>query len=480
MRSNEPVSAAARSDAKKRIMVVDDELSMREYLSILLRKQGYQVDAATGGEEALEKIERELYDLVITDLSMPRVDGMAVLQRVKEVSPTTEVILITAFATTESAVEAMKRGAYDYIIKPFKNDELKIIIEKALEQRRLLAENQLLRQEVESRYGFGNLVGSSPAMLEVYDLIRKVKDTRTNVLISGESGTGKEVVAKALHYNGNRKDFPFVTINCGAIPESLIESELFGHKRGAFTGAITNKPGLFQTAHGGTLLLDEIGEMPLGTQVKLLRAIQERSFKNLGGVEEIKVDVRVIAATNRNLAQEIKAGRFREDLYYRLNVIQIKLPPVRERMEDLPHLIDHFLVKFSQEYDKPIRGIHEDALRALLSYTYPGNIRELANIIERAVALESTDRIHRPSLPPHLLSQVGEISERVALELPPEGLDLDAVVGELEKHLLLQALERSQGVKKRAAKLLRISFRSLRYRLAKYGMEAGDAEEEDE
>ncbi len=469
-----------REGIRKRIMVVDDELSMREFLSIMLRKHGYQVDVAGSGEEALDKIERELYDLVITDLSMPRIDGMTVLQRVKDVSPTTAVILVTAYATTESAIEAMKRGAYDYIIKPFKVDELKIIIENALEQRRLVTENQLLRQELESRYGFGNLIGGSPSMLEVYDLIRKVKDTRTNVLVYGESGTGKEMVARAIHYNGGRKEFPFVAINCGAIPENLIESELFGHKKGAFTGAITNKPGLFQTADGGTIFLDEIGEMPLNTQVKLLRVIQERSFKSLGGIEEIKVNVRVVAATNRDLAQEVKAGRFREDLYYRLNVIQIRLPPLRERMEDLPHLVDHFMVKFTQEYDKPIRGVHEETLRALMSYHFPGNIRELANIIERAIALESADRIQRSSLPPHLLSQVGELSEWAAMGLPPEGIDLEATITALERHLINQALERSQGVKKRAARLLKISFRSFRYRLAKFGIEAGEGDEEEE
>lgn len=469
---------AQSTPRSRRILVVDDEPSMREFLSIMLRKQGYQIDVAGGGAEALERLEKVLYDLVITDLSMPKVDGMAVLQRCKEVSPTTAVILITAYATTEGAVEAMKRGAFDYIIKPFKVDELKLLIEKALETRRLETENRLLRQQLESRSAFESLVGGSRPMLEVYDLIRKVKDTRINVLLMGESGTGKEMVARAIHYNGVRKDSPFVAVNCGAIPESLIESELFGHKKGAFTGAVTNKPGLFQAADGGTIFLDEIGDMPLGTQVKVLRAIQERQFKSLGSVEEVKVDVRVLAATNRDLEAEVKGGRFREDLFYRLNVIQIKLPPLRDRMEDLPMLAEHFLQRFASEYEKPIRGFREDALRSMLAYSYPGNIRELSNIIERAVALESTERIQRSSLPPQLNGESAQASERFTWELPAEGMDLESTLAELEKHLLLQALERSGGVKKHAARLLRITFRSLRYRLAKHGLDVPEGDEE--
>ncbi len=455
-------------------MVVDDERSMREFLAIMLGKNGYRVETVARGEEALERIGRSLFDLVITDLSMPGMDGLEVLKRVKDVSPTTAVVLITAYATTESAVEAMKLGAFDYVIKPFKVDELNIIIRNALEKRRLLDENRLLRRELVSRFGFSNLVGHSPAMLAVYDMIRKVQDTHTNVLITGESGTGKELVARAIHYNGTRKDFPFVAVNCGAIPENLIESELFGHKRGAFTGAVTSKPGLFQTAEGGTVLLDEIAEMPINTQVKLLRALQERTFKNLGGVEDIHVNVRVIAATNRDLAEEVRCGRFREDLYYRLNVIQIHLPPLRERMEDLPLLADHFLSKFIAEYQKPLTGIHADAMRVLMSHDYPGNVRELANILERAVALEPGDEIRLSSLPPNLVSSGDTASSRMTFEFPEEGIDLDAALAALERQFLLQALERSGGVKKRAAELLRISFRSMRYRLDKHGIEAGD------
>ncbi len=462
------------ANSRARILVVDDERSMREFLAIMLGKAGYRVESVARGEEAVKRVESELFDLVITDLAMPGMDGLEVLKRVKDISPATAVILITAYATTASAVEAMKLGAFDYVIKPFKVDELRIIIENALEKRRLMDENRLLRRELVSRYGFANLVGRSRAMLDVYDIIRKVQDTHTNVLITGESGTGKELVARAIHYNGSRKDYPFVAVNCGAIPENLIESELFGHKRGAFTGAVTNKPGLFQTAEGGTILLDEIAEMPLNTQVKLLRALQERTFKNLGGVEDIKVNVRVLAATNRDLAQEVKEGRFRQDLYYRLNVIQIHLPPLRERMEDLPLLVEHFLTRLSKEYGKPIRGIHPDAMAALMAYDYPGNIRELANILERAVALETGDEIRLPSLPPSLTEHLHPRSSRKGFVLPEEGIDLDAALADFEREMLLQALERAKGVKKRAAKLLNISFRSMRYRLQKHGMLAED------
>ncbi len=474
MKAAEERTSHAASNERPRILIVDDERSMREFLAIMLGKSGYRVEAVARGEEAVKRVGHTLFDLVITDLSMPGMDGLEVLKRVKDISPATAVILITAYATTASAVEAMKLGAFDYVIKPFKVDELNIIIKNALEKRRLLDENRLLRRELVSRYGFANLVGRSRAMLDVYDIIRKVQDTHTNVLITGESGTGKELVARAIHYNGNRRDYPFVAVNCGAIPENLIESELFGHKRGAFTGAVTNKPGLFQTAEGGTILLDEIAEMPLNTQVKLLRALQERTFKNLGGVEDIKVNVRVLAATNRDLAEEVREGRFRQDLYYRLNVIQIHLPPLRERMEDLPLLVEHFLTRLSKEYGKPITGIHPDAMSALMAYDFPGNIRELANILERAVALEPGDEIRLPSLPPTLTERVTTSSSGQAFVLPERGIDLDAALADFERQMLLQALERAKGVKKRAAEMLNISFRSMRYRLEKHGMLSDD------
>ncbi len=456
---------------KPKILVVDDEKSMREFLEIMLRKEGYEVACARDGKEALNRLESRPYDLVLSDIRMPGVDGMGVLNRAKELNPGTIVIMITAYGSTESAVEAMKRGAYDYITKPFQVDEIKLIIRKALEKKTLEEENIQLRKELESKYQFGNLVGSSPGMLKVYDLIQRVKDTRTNILISGESGTGKELVAKAVHYNSPRKDKPFVTINCSAIPETLLESELFGHMKGAFTGAVSNKQGLFEAADGGAVFLDEIGELSPSLQVKLLRVIQDRTFRRVGGTEDIEVDVRIISASNKNLEEEIKRGAFREDLFYRLNVIKIQIPPLRERGEDIPVLARHFLDRYSRELGKEIKKISEEAMEKLVNYSYPGNVRELENIIERAVALESSSIILPESLSPVVFEQPTDIALQGEIELPPAGLDLEDVVGGIEKGLLLKALKNARGVKKEAAKLLKISFRSLRYRLKKYGLE---------
>jgi two-component system response regulator PilR (NtrC family) len=457
---------------KPKILVVDDEKSMREFLEIMLRKEGYEVACARDGKEALNSLKARPYDLVLSDIRMPGVDGMEVLNRAKENSPGTIVIMITAYGSTESAVEAMKRGAYDYITKPFQVDEIKLIIRKALEKKTLEEENIQLRKELESKYQFGNLVGNSPGMLKVYDLIQRVKDTRANILISGESGTGKELVAKAVHYNSPRKDKSFVTINCSAIPETLMESELFGHMKGAFTGAFSNKQGLFEAAEGGAVFLDEIGELSPSLQVKLLRVIQDRIFRRVGGTEDIEVDVRIITATNKNLEEEVRQGGFREDLFYRLNVIQIKIPPLRERREDIPVLARHFLDRYSRELGKGIKKISEEAMGRLVNYSYPGNVRELENIIERAVALESSSAILPESLPPVVFEKPSEIALREEIELPPAGLDLEEVVGGIEKGLLLKALQNARGVKKEAAKLLKISFRSLRYRLKKYGLES--------
>ncbi len=456
---------------KPKILVVDDEQSMREFLEIMLRKEGYGVACARDGKEAINKLEARAYDLVLSDIRMPGADGMEVLNRAKELNPGTIVIMITAYGSTESAVEAMKRGAYDYITKPFQVDEIKLIIRKALERKALEEENILLRRELKSKYQFGNLVGSSPEILKVYDLIQRVKDTRANILISGESGTGKELAAKAIHYNSPRKDKPFVTINCSAIPETLMESELFGHTKGAFTGAVSNKMGLFEAANGGAVFLDEIGELSPSLQVKLLRVIQDRTFRRVGGTEEIEVDIRIICATNRNLEEEVRQGGFREDLFYRLNVIQIQLPPLRERREDIPVLARHFLDKYSRELGREIKKISEEAMEFLLKYSYPGNVRELENIVERAVALESSNIILPESLPPVVFEHPSEFAFQGELELPPSGLDLEEVVGGIEKGLLLKALKNARGVKKEAARLLKISFRSLRYRLQKYGLE---------
>ena len=458
------------------ILVVDDELSMREFLQIMLQKQGYQVATASQGEEALALLDRKNFDLVICDIMMPRVDGMQVLRQVKEADPQAQVVMITAFASTESAVEAMKLGAYDYITKPFKVDEIKLVIANALERSRLVRENVRLRQELKVRYSFENLIGASPPMLEVYELIRQVAPTRSNILISGESGTGKELVAKAIHFLSPRKEKPFITVNCGAIPGELMESELFGHKKGAFTGAYQHKKGLFEIADQGTVFLDEIGEIPPPIQVKLLRAIQDKTFKAVGGLEDVSVDVRVIAATNRNLEAAVAQGQFREDLYYRLNVISLRVPPLRERKEDIPLLAQHFLDQYSKELGKSVKKISREAEALLQAYDYPGNVRELENIIERAVALEKSDAILPETLPEFLRHPPESPAALAEVGFPEQGLSLDATMEEIERRLLTEALRRTGGVKKDAAELLGISFRSFRYRLAKLGLAEADEE----
>ncbi|MBM4307965.1 MAG: sigma-54-dependent Fis family transcriptional regulator, partial [Deltaproteobacteria bacterium] len=359
---------------KDKILVADDEKSMRELLDIMLKKEGYKITLASNGEEVMKLIEKDIFDLALVDIRMPRQDGISVLKRIKTVSPETIVIMMTAYASADTAIKAMKEGAYDYITKPFKIDEIKIIIQNALEKKHLENENLLLKKVVRDRYHFENIIGQGSKMLELYDLMEKVAPTKTNILITGESGTGKELVAKAIHYNSPRKDKPFVTLNCGAIPESLIESELFGHMKGAFTDAITTKKGLFEVADEGTLFLDEISELPLMMQVKLLRVLQDREFKRVGGTEDIRVDVRIISATNKDLEEAVRAKQFREDLFYRLNVIQIKLPTLRERKEDIPSLAGHFLNRYAEELGKQISQISPDGLRILIQYDYPGNV----------------------------------------------------------------------------------------------------------
>lgn len=460
-----------------KILVADDEPSMREFLDILLKKEGYQVSLASNGEEVVRLVERDLFDLILLDIRMPKLDGISVLKKVKAFSPETIVIMITAFASADTAIQAMREGAYDYITKPFKVDEIRLIIRNALEKKHLQKENVLLKEAVKERFRFGNIIGQSPKMQSLYDLLEKVAPTKTNVLITGESGTGKELVAKAIHYNSPRKDKPFVTLNCGAIPEALIESELFGHMKGAFTDAIATKKGLFEVADEGTLFLDEISELPLLMQVKLLRVLQDREFKRVGGTEDIRVDVRIIAATNKDLEEAVKVHRsFREDLYYRLNVIEVKLPPLRERKEDIRLLAEHFIKKYSDELGKRITQIAPGALQALLEYDYPGNVRELQNIIERAVALESGEELSERNVISYLDRHSPIKKGWFDLELPSEGIDLERVVEEVERTLLLKALERTKGIKKKAAELLGINFRSMRYRLEKYGLNGGDDE----
>jgi two-component system response regulator PilR (NtrC family) len=456
--------------AQQQILIVDDEKSMCEFLEIMLKKDGYAVTSTTSGEKALELLDNNLYNMVLTDVKMPGVNGFEVLRKTKDVSPDTAVIMITAYGSPEGAVTAIKEGAYDYITKPFRVEEVKLTIKKSLERSDLLRENIRLRQAVEERYKFWNLIGKSPKMQRVYELVEKVSQTKANVLITGESGTGKELVAKAIHYNSTRKDQSFVTLNCGAIPENLLESELFGHMKGSFTGAIANKRGLLEMAAGGTLFMDEIGELPLPLQVKLLRVIQEREFKRVGGTEDIKVDVRIISASNQDLQQKVVHGGFREDLFYRLNVIQIKLPPLRERKEDIPLLVNHFVRKYSNETGKEIEEVSPAALELLLSYDFAGNVRELENIIERSITLETTSTITDRHIRSYLNERMISKSIPPTLDIPEEGIDLNKVVEDLEKAFILKALEHAEGVKKKAAELLGMNFRAMRYKLAKYGL----------
>ncbi|WII72006.1 sigma-54 dependent transcriptional regulator [Bdellovibrio sp. 22V] len=467
---------------KSRILVVDDEESIREFLEIMLKKEGYEVTLAEDGQKAKDLLTKKTFDMIISDLQMPHVTGIELLKHVKETYPDTVFMLITAFGTTETAVEAMKMGAYDYLTKPFKIDEVRLNIQNALRSRNLEVENRTLKKELVKEYSFQNMVGNSPAMHSIYDMVKRVSQTPTNVLITGESGTGKEVVAKAIHYNGPLKDRPFVTVNCGAIPENLMESEMFGHKKGSFTGAVADKSGLFEVADGGTLFLDEVGELPLTIQVKLLRAIQERVIRRVGATEDMKVDVRIIAATNRNLEEMVQKGGFRQDLFYRLNVINIKTPGLRDRREDIPLLANHFLKKYNERLNKNIGAISAEAMEILKKYDYPGNVRELENLIERTVALEGGATILPESLPPMVNTSSGrKMASSNEIEIGDDGVDLDKVMGQIEKELLIKAIHAAGGVKKRAAKLLHISFRSMRYRIEKYNLGVvGDDELDDE
>jgi len=449
-----------------RVLVVDDERSIRELLHITLRQEGYDVTLADGGEAAIRALDETVFDLVVTDLRMRGIDGLAVLRAVKERAPGTAVVMVTAFASTDTAVEAMKLGAYDYVTKPFKLDELRLTIASALERKRLQEENQVLRRQLHKSRGFTNFVGRSRKMLDVFETIRKIADSPSNVVITGETGTGKELVAQAIHHESPRRDRPFVSVNCGAIPEGLIESELFGHVKGSFTGAVSDTPGLFSAADGGTLFLDEITEIPPSVQVKLLRATQERTIRRVGDTRDLRVDVRLIAASNRDLARVVADGVLREDLFYRLNVIPIQLPPLRERRDDIPLLVAHFIHKLARETGKDVRGISPEALALLEQYRWPGNIRELENAIERAIVLGTGPNLQADALPTELLRPVG--THDVTLEIPPEGLDLEATLDRIEQGLLRAALERSGGVQTRAAELLKMSFRQFRYKLQKH------------
>lgn len=457
------------SNRSTHIMVVDDEQSMCEFLEIILLRAGYRVSSFTDAFKAVSTLETENYDLVISDLKMPSMSGLELLRTVKKKSPATEIIMITAFASTTTVIEAMKNGAFDYITKPFKVDEILITVEKALKNSQLQRENLRLRQELEKRFGFDNLIGKSPPMVAIYEVIKQVAPTKTNVLICGESGTGKELVARAIHFSGLNKEKPFVAVNCAAIPEHLIESELFGHTKGAFTGAVSNTEGYLTAANGGTLFLDEIAEIPPALQVKVLRVIQEKRFQKVGNPKEISVDLQFIAATNRDLQAAVSSGDFRQDLFYRLNVIRIDLPPLRQRLEDIPLLLKHFLQKYCLEYNRELTGFSPEATQALINYDYPGNIRELENIVERCVVLESGEGVVTYATLPEVVKKTSP-STLAGSMLPKEGLKLEEVVANLETDLIKQALKRCNGNKTKAAELLGLSFRSLRYRLDKYGM----------
>jgi len=447
---------------RSQILLIDDESHNREALTLLLSHAGYQVQSAASGEEALKILQETPFEIVITDLFLPGVSGIDILKRVKEDSPFTNVILITGNASAETAVEAMKEGAFDYITKPLNFEKLKILVAKALEKSRLVAENLYLRQQLRGKYKFDRIIGNSPAMQQVFSRMEKIVHTDSTILILGESGTGKELVAKAIHFNGPRREKPFIAINCGAIPAELLESELFGHARGSFTGAVADKPGKFEAANGGTIFLDEIGTMPMHLQMKLLRVLQEHEVERVGTSKKIKLNVRVISATNANIEDEVKRGAFREDLYYRLNVIPILLPPLRERREDIALLARHFLLKSCKEMNRPLMSISPAAMQALEAYDWPGNVREMENVIERSVALTDGEIIERSDLP----AGIGGIDDEsipglLCPRVTEDGVDMVRIIEAIERRMIGEALELSDGVKARAAGLLGINRTTL-------------------
>ena len=453
------------------ILVVDDELSMREFLDVLLSKEGYKVSVAKNGKQAVNMIEKNDYDLVLSDIRLGDITGLEVLKEAKKKNPDTAIIMISAYSTTEIAVEAMNHGAYDFVPKPFDNIELKLTIQKALELKTLDQEKERSSSELKDNIHFNRIIGKSPGMQAIYKRVEQICLTKTNILITGESGTGKELIARAIHENSDRKDKPFVVVNCGGIPDTLIESEFFGHVRGSFTGAVSDKKGLFEAANLGTIFLDEIGELSTILQVKLLRAVQETSFKPVGGTKEIEVDVRIISATNKKLEEEVIEGRFREDLFFRLNVIPIKVPPLRDRKGDVALLAQHFAEKFSKKMGKDIVKLSSYAIDFLNKYSFPGNVRELENLIERSVALSSTNIILPESLTISIHKKrrwvEGIEGRRFDLNDVEQGVDLDEIMTTIEQAYLKKAMELAGANKSKAAEYLNLSLRSMRYRLDK-------------
>ena len=452
-----------------RILIVDDEEVLRDVLDAVLRREGFDVVMASSGEEALSVLDRDdAIDLVIVDIMLPGISGIDTLRAMRISNPNLPVIVITAFSSIDGAIDAMKHGAFHYIPKPFKNEEVILTVNKALEQRRLSKENERLKEELAEKYAYSNIIGKSEAMRKVFDLIRLAAPSRSNILIAGESGTGKELVAKAIHHASPRAKNAFVTVNSGSLPPELLESSLFGHVKGAFTGAIASKRGLFEVADGGSIFLDEIGNINLDTQAKLLRVIQEKEFMRLGSVDVIKVDVRIIAATNADLSRLMAENRFREDLYYRLNVITITLPPLRRRREDIPLLIAHFLDKYSEENKRRVRDVTPDAMRTLMDHSWPGNVRELENTIERAVVLCTGDRITAELLPDYLRYPVQ--TDHPAMIVPSEGLSLKDAVSRYERTMILQSLEMANGIQKKAAELLQLKPSTLNEMMKRLGI----------
>ncbi len=451
----------------KKILIVDDEESMRHMLTLILKREGYNARAVGRGSEALAVLDGEAFDFILSDIVMPEMGGLDLLKALKEKTVDSTIIMMSAFGNLDTAVEAMKLGAYDYVSKPFKPDEILLTLRKAEERENLRQENLRLRQEVSREYSFENIVGKSPKMLQVFEIIRKIADYKASVLILGESGTGKEMVAKAIHYNSPRSDGPFIAVNCGAIPETLLESELFGFERGAFTDAKREKRGSFEMAHSGTLFLDEIGEMSPAAQVKLLRVLQEGELQRLGSEHPIKVDVRIVAATIRDLSKAVQEGKFREDLFYRLHVLPLQLPPLRERKEDLPLLVDHFIQKYNQQHNLAIEGIDEEAMASLLEYSWPGNVRELENAIERAMILSHDRKVDADCLPPEVRGEASLSKEFFS----GNELSVKKATRTLEADLIRRALKKTGGNRSQAAKILEISHPALLSKIREYGIE---------